>query len=293
MKKIFLLLIFLFPALFAGAQSFELLNGDTINKVDAMGKKQGFWVIFNKEKKLPCYQPTQKVEEGKFKSSRKEGLWKTYFCNGKVKNKINYQNNRPNGYAIIYHENGKVYEEGEWRNNRWVGEYKLYYENGQVAQAFNFNTMGKREGEQKYYYENGQVMIEGNWLSGKEDGVLKEFYENGDLKAEKHFNGGDINPDLTKTYKPKQAVQKKEAPAIAQGVKVKEEEKANLEVFNGEGYWKLYNQNRRISKDGIFSKGRLVNGKVYHYSKDGILKRIAIYKDGAYVGDGVIEDEDI
>jgi antitoxin component YwqK of YwqJK toxin-antitoxin module len=61
-------------------------------------------------------------------------------------------------------------------------------------------------------------------------------------------------------------------------------------VFNGEGYWKLYNANKQVSKDGTFSKSRLVDGKVYFYSSDGILTRIAVYKDGKYVGDAVVEE---
>ena len=61
-------------------------------------------------------------------------------------------------------------------------------------------------------------------------------------------------------------------------------------MFNGEGYWKLYNVNKQISKDGTFSKNRLIDGKVSYYSSDGILIRIAVYKDGKYVGDAIIEE---
>jgi antitoxin component YwqK of YwqJK toxin-antitoxin module len=68
-------------------------------------------------------------------------------------------------------------------------------------------------------------------------------------------------------------------------------EKDNLgKVFNGEGYWKLYNGNKQVSKDGTFSKNRLIDGKVYNYNADGILTRVAVYKGGKYVGDAVIEE---
>ncbi|MBN8703270.1 MAG: hypothetical protein J0M08_09400 [Bacteroidetes bacterium] len=277
------------------AQSFEIYKKDTINKLDSEGKKHGFWIFFGRMKKLPGYADDQKVEEGKFSESKKIGLWKEYFANGNIKNKIPYENGRPSGYAVIYHENGKIYEEGLWKNNRWIGDYKLYYDNGQVAQEFKFNTSGKREGPQKYYYENGQVMIEGSWQEGKEAGLLKEYHENGDIKAEKYFNGGAIDPAKTKTYEPKKPIVKEDPPPPAESPKVvpKPEEKPNLpnQIFTGEGQWTLYNKNKQISKDGFFHKGRLVNGKVYFYSEDGILIRIAVYKDGGYVGDAVIEDK--
>ena len=245
------------------------------------------WLPDKEELKL------NKVEEGKYVDSKKTGLWKEYYPNTNVKSVITYENNRPNGYAKMYHDNGKIKEEGMWKNNRWTGDYKLYYENGQVQQAFAFNATGKREGKQTYYHPNGQVMIEGSWAEGKEAGVVKEYYENGDIKSEKNFNGGNIDVASTKLYEPK-----KPLPKVAPEVKVDAppiiadtKEKPNLKTpFNGEGYWKLYNQNKQVSKDGTFAKNRLVDGKVYFYNSDGILNRIAVYKGGKYVGDAVIEE---
>ena len=192
----------------------------------------------------------------------------------------------------MYHENGKIKEEGLWKNNRWVGDYKLYYDNGQVQQAFKFNTTGKREGKQEYFYENGQVMIEGNWAEGKEAGVLKEFHENGDIKSEKNFNGGTLDIASVKTFAPKKPIVKAtpEVKAESPPVVVSKNETVNIGKFNGEGYWKLYNSNKQVSKDGTFGKNRMIDGKVYSYDSDGILTRIAVYKGGKYVGDAVMED---
>jgi len=238
------------------------------------------------------YTDDQKIEEGRYVDSKKTGIWKEYYPNNNTKSIITYENNRPNGYAKMYHENGKIKEEGLWKNNRWVGDYKLYYDNGQVQQAFKFGENGKRTGAQQYFYENGQVMIEGNWAEGKEAGILKEYYENGDIKSEKSFNDGNIDIAKTHTYEPKKPiVNTPDKPMEAPPVIVQKTEKDNLgKQFNGEGYWKLYNVNKQVSKDGTFSKNRLIDGKVYFYNSDGILNRIAVYKDGKYVGDAIIEE---
>lgn len=293
MKKITLILLFITYKVVI-AQSYELINNnDTINFTDANSKRQGKWIIFNRTLHKPDYADDQKVEEGRFIDSKKTGIWKEFFPNNNLKSKITYENNRPSGYAIMYHDNGKIKEEGLWKNNRWVGDYKLYYDNGQVQQDFKFSATGKREGDQKYFYPNGQVMIEGNWAEGKEAGLLKEYYENGDIKAEKNFNGGALDIASTKTYEPKKPIVKipDKAEVPAPPVVPQKNEKDNLgKQFNGEGYWKLYNSNKQVSKDGTFSKNRLVDGKVYYYSPDGILTRVAVYKDGKYVGDSVIED---
>lgn len=196
----------------------------------------------------------------------------------------------------MYHENGKISEEGNWKNNRWVGNYKLYYENGQVQHQFVFNASGKREGAQTYYYENGQVAIEGNFVNGKESGVIKEYHENGDLKAEKNFNDGAVDVASIKEYEPKKPIVKiKEAPVDnAPKVVLNADEKPNGAttkgplVLNGQNI--TYNKNKQITKDGIFKDNRLMDGKAYIYDENGILQRIAKYRNGVYVGDAPIEN---
>lgn len=277
----------------------QSINNDTLapNQVDANGLKQGYWIVLNTVKKLPNYPAEAKVEEGKFADSKKIGIWKTYFPSGNLKSEITYTNNRPSGYAKMYYENGKLQEEGNWENNRWVGGYKSYYENGQVFYDFKYNTTGKREGEQKYFYDNGQVMMKGEMHDGKEAGVWEEHYENGDLRAKKAFNDGALDAENTEVYAPKQPLPpKKEEVVSKEPPKIVDSkvEKANeaQKPFDGNGHAKLFLPGARISKDGDFKNYRLINGKDYVYNSDGILERIAVYKDGKYVGDAPIEDKD-
>lgn len=300
MKKIYLIIIFLvYQVSQAQSQSYELggpSGKDTLNLIDALGKKQGKWILRGKHKPGSCYAPEQKAEEGKYADNRKVGKWYEYYCNGNPKNQLTFQNGRPDGYAIMYHENGKISEEGNWKNNRWVGNYKLYYENGQVQHQFVFNASGKREGAQTYFYENGQVAVEGNFVNGKESGIIKEYHENGDLKAEKTFNDGAVDVASIKEFEPKKPiVQIKEAPVDnAPKVVLNADEKpngANIKgplVLNGQNI--TYNKNKQITKDGIFKDNRLMDGKAYIYDENGILQRIAKYRNGVYVGDAPIEN---
>lgn len=301
MKNIYLVLVFVVARYgYAQSQSYELdpvNKKDTINVIDFNGKKQGKWIVFGKTKPNTCYaaNPNSKVEEGKYLDNKKTGIWKEFYCNSNVKNKITYNNGRPDGYAIMYHESGKISEEGMWKINKWVGDYKLYYENGQVQQEFKFNATGKREGPQKYYYENGQVMIEGSWAAGKETGVVKEYHENGDIKAEKSYNNGSVDVASIKTYEPKKPIAKTvEKPDNSKVVTAKKEETLQDPKTKGptvlNGYYILYNKSRQKTKDGTFKDNRLMEGKNYIYDNNGILKRIEIYKNGAYAGDEQIDD---
>jgi antitoxin component YwqK of YwqJK toxin-antitoxin module len=272
---------------------------------DANGLKQGYWIFTGATKKMPGYSETAKVEEGNFKDNLKQGLWIQYFPAGTIKNKVTFKDNRPEGYTISFFENGKTQEEGIWKNNRWVGDYKLCYENGVVQHQFHFTDNGKRDGNQKYFYPNGQVMIDGSWTGGKQAGATTEYYDDGTVKAKENFNNGTLDQASSQVFPAKAdaAPQKtpditataaaKDAPKAAVTV-AKIDEKPNLpeKTFDGEGYWKLYNRNKQIAKDGVFHGGHLTDGKEYIYNASGILQRIVVYKGGTYQGDAPITDED-
>lgn len=47
-----------------------------INRTDAQGQRQGYWIIKGSMTSEPDYKPEEKVEEGTYKNNRKDGLWK-------------------------------------------------------------------------------------------------------------------------------------------------------------------------------------------------------------------------
>ncbi|MGP8216992.1 MAG: hypothetical protein ACLQQ4_15600 [Bacteroidia bacterium] len=302
MKLIYTLIaVFLVNLSFAKAGSQN--NGGT---VDANGLRQNHWVIYNDTRHLPGYAESAKVEEGDYKDNMKQGIWITYYPSGAVKSKITFKDNRPEGYAITYFENGNVQEEGTWTNNRWVGPYKLLYENGVVQHEFNYNDNGKRDGRNIYRYPNGKVMIDENCTNGKQTGTTTEYYDDGTVKAIEQFNDGQL--DTTKTQKFEQKTPQKPVDVIPAQVVQSEAPKASttvvttaeqpnpgataVKIFNGEGYWKLYNTNKQISKDGLFHNGKLIDGTIFIYNSDGILQKKAVYQNGVYQGDSPITDED-
>lgn len=295
MVKIFsLVFFFIFSLHFAFGQKFEIFKGDTINKEDASGMKNGHWMIFNKTKKLPDYTDDQLVEEGDYVNNKKDGIWIQYYNSGKKKNEITYSGGKPTGYAKFYYKSGIVSEEGNWINGKWDGNYKYYYESGQIAYDWQF-VNGKREGHQLYYYENGRVNYDGNWKNGQEDGELKEYNDKGQLVALKKYNGGKMDTIASKFYTPTAST-----PATAPVYKnepKKEEPKADIKKsgavetiieedtdrawmgFKESGYHKVKTKYGVLIRDGYFDKGTFMNGKAYKYSGGKLIKTI-IYKNG-------------
>ncbi len=282
------------------AQSFLLLNGDTINRIDANNLRQGHWKMYGKMLDEQRYKPDQVIEEGEFINNKKQGIWTKYFPSGKVHTIINYVNNRPNGSYKVYYENGQLEEEGDWRNNKNVGNFKRYYENGKLQQEFVFNNYGKRDGVQKYYHENGQLMIIGEVRDGKETGEFKEYYEDGKLKSAKFYDEpGVVNHQKTKEFAPTKETQNQNAVEIIDDKKIATVEKdavqneadKKINPFNGNGDHTLYNKNRQISQKGFFKNYKLINGLYYRYDENGILKNIEQYRNGKYIGDAPLEED--
>ena len=85
------------------------INNDTINKVDPeSGRKTGYWIITCDMKPKEGYDAKNKIEEGVYVNSRKNGIWIKYWPNGNVRSKINYKNGRTNGAYTTYFQNGNV-----------------------------------------------------------------------------------------------------------------------------------------------------------------------------------------
>ncbi len=249
MKRTLFCFILFFVIGWANAQS------DTLNRTDTNGKKQGYWIIYGKDKPGSGYADTSIVEEGNYIDHRKNGTWKKYHLNGKLKLEGVYKNNRPWGSYKKYYEIGVLQERATWKQNKYVDSFFRYYENKQLQQQKFFNENGKQEGWSIYYLENGEIEYKGYFINGIEI------------------------PDSTH--------RRKKDPIV--NPVIKRDPKPVVPIIKGVGYQKKYNANQELEYDGEFKDGELWNGKHYIYDKDGILLKIEIYKNGKYVGDGQLD----
>ena len=287
---------------------FNVLNAqcDTCNRVDTAMKKYGWWQYFYDTLR------TEKFLEGGYVDGQKQGLWKEFYRNGKIKSEITYLNNVPSGTARLYYENGNPSEQGTWNSFGWVGEYKSFYPDGQLARELNYGENTLRSGIQRYYSESGRLMMSGYWENGAAEGLVaeyydsgkprretqwiggrlhgsgREYYETGSLKAEFVYSNGVYDPSSLRTFR-----RQEERPVVAaienpvEKTVVKDEpdktEQPGYEIFRGTGYHKLYYENKRIDREGYFIDGHLDSGKRYYYNSKGQLIKTAIYEHGKIV----------
>ncbi len=136
-KKILLLLFIIGISnfIFASLKNVKF-QGDTINRVNKKGEKQGYWILLGKNKKEPRfshYGRNQKIEEGYYLNNQKQRLWKSWYNTNELQSEITYENGIPEGPAKFYYENGKVREEGIYERDHWVGEYHVFDKEGNLT----------------------------------------------------------------------------------------------------------------------------------------------------------------
>jgi hypothetical protein len=112
MRLIFSLLLLVSLSGFSQWKSFTIsVKGDTINRVDPAGLKQGPWVI-----SVPDLRGEKGYdEEGYFENDLKEGLWKRFSLQGIKIAEENYQWGKLSGRCRYYTYNGGLLREENWR----------------------------------------------------------------------------------------------------------------------------------------------------------------------------------
>ena len=286
MRKFLVYIFCLFVLIFGVSNKAYCLFNDTINKLDpANGRKTGYWIITGSISKEKGFGVNDKVEEGNYINSRKTGKWIKYWPNGAVRSTVNYKYGRTFGAYATYFQNGKIEEKGTMMSGLLTGSYELYWPNGKLRQSKKFNKSGKTEGKVDYYYANGNKEISFVTKNGQETGNAVWYYENGDKKKEVSFVDGKSTS--IKKFQPTRPIVEYEDPSIEKGPNIKGDfNNAQKQLTNG--YGKTYDDNKNLLMDGEFQDGKLYNGRHYIYDEFGLLEKIKVFKNGVFIGNGVL-----
>lgn len=258
-------------------------TADTLNRRDELGRKQGHWIYYGKDRPESGVLPEGKVEEGNYVDDRKEGIWIKYNTDGVTpKFKGEYENNRPKS---PHYGSGSSREKGNFVKNQYHDSLKRFHENGKLEYEAWYNEVGKEHGTVNYYYPNGQLEFTYNSNNGTPMGKAYRYYQNGDLKEilEYREDGSVKNNEFfeQKNPLPDQSMKGDLLPPHpgkmpnTLGMK-----------WNPNGNNKVYNADHEIWQDGQFKEGMLWNGKVYVYDNDGILLKVQLFQNGKYHSDG-------
>ncbi|MBL0341832.1 MAG: hypothetical protein IPP71_13390 [Bacteroidetes bacterium] len=165
MKKI---LVFLFVlnsiAGISVSQDFKIFKGDTINRTDAKGLKQGAWKRF--------YDNDQLFSETTFKNGKPVSSTLTFYKSGEKQGIMTYDKDGKTARMTSYWQNGKVMALGKYSNQEKDSTWKYYNEKDTLTAVENYK-LGKAHGLWITYFPDGKILEETSYSNGLKTAPLK------------------------------------------------------------------------------------------------------------------------
>ena len=188
MKRLILLCIICSLCLSLAAQKFNIFRGDTINRVDQKGLKQGIWRKY--------YSNDVLFSEGVFNNGKHVGTFKTYYKSGKPQSILKFRGTSEICSAEIFSEDSGLMAKGKYieqqKDSTWI-----YFDRMEKKSSDELYVKGKKEGLWKLYYPNGQVSRIITYTSDKKNGPYKEFFMDGVVKVDAIMKNDEFDGLLT------------------------------------------------------------------------------------------------
>lgn len=202
-------------------------SGDTVNRTDAKGRKQGFWEKTDRKLSYRGYfkdgMPTGWFEytgkgdtlvakafyfrggyasynrffypdgnlmcEGYYLDKRKDSLWVFYTRDGRVIKEENYEQGLLNGAAYLYDAQGGISERQHWFRGLRNGPWYVHDENGYQHYSYKLNLT---HGRYLAFYPDSTLFIDGNYQEGVKQGKWSFYLPGGSLYKEDTYKDNKL-----------------------------------------------------------------------------------------------------
>ena len=91
-------------------------------------------VYYQKSSQVPYTGQIDGIEKGLIRNGKKEGLWTTFFSDGRALSKAHFKNGILNGHFESYQSNGDVRAIGNYKDGKRSGDWVTYQSSGEVWQ---------------------------------------------------------------------------------------------------------------------------------------------------------------
>lgn len=208
------------------------------DSLKAVGKyennlEQGLWTYFHFN--------GNKQSEGKYLKGKPFGEWTNWQEDGKILNKINYDDKGlKQGVFIEYLYRIPETHELYFVNDTLDGKVTYRHFDGHVIIAGNYRK-GKRDGKWNWYYPSGKIQSEGDYLDDGNEGHWIYFFENGNKDNEGIYHKGKKDSEWVFYFENSDKVRAK----------------GKYENDLREGKWITYNSEGKITKTEYYEKDTL------------------------------------
>lgn len=113
----------------------------------------------------------QILESGTFNLGLKNGEWKEWYFNGKIKKIQFWENGIKNGSYKLYNERSKLLTQGEFYNGGKQGEW-IHYNGNKIT--IEFWRRNKLNGIYKEFVD-GKLVLKGKYRKGLKEGIWTNF----------------------------------------------------------------------------------------------------------------------
>lgn len=273
---------------------FSVAQNDTINQLDSLERRQGYWIIYESSTAVNGFPTKGKVEEGRYIDNSKEGYWTTYYKDGETpKLKGEYEYNCPNGNFKKYYEDGILKEEGVYSSHHYIGSLKRYYPSGELKYSGKFDEEGKEIDTALYLLKDGcKEFVLVHFPDEKKN--LYRYYldkcnvvedsligETGVICTTRRIDDSESFGENWKLNKQRPKV----SARYSKGNREEYSDAALCHLENGEVSIR-YNKQKEIIFQGNCKDGKIWDGKMFFYDEDGIVLNIEVWRNGAYHSDG-------
>jgi len=92
-------------------------------------------VYYQKSSQVPYTGQIDGIEKGLIRNGKKEGLWTTFFSDGRALSKAHFKNGILDGHFESYQSNGDVRAIGNYKDGKRSGDWVTYQSSGEVWQT--------------------------------------------------------------------------------------------------------------------------------------------------------------
>lgn len=232
-----------------------LRRRDDINRIDAMGLRQGPWKEFH---------PNGKVKlEGQYVDDRQQGIFKEFDAMGNLKEMVKF-------------DGGRIDEKAQ--ENLTVDIKRTFHSNGRVASIGSYSRSGKKEGLFKEFDRQGEIISARIYQSdillsegrvnelGVMEGPWVEYFATGEKRAEGSYKEGRKDGDWTYYHR-----------------SGKVEQRGKFMNGSAHGQWQWYYESGSLHREELYRKGK-EDGRSVEYDEEGRVITQGEYVDGRREG---------
>lgn len=84
----------------------------------------------------------QKLMEGDMRDGERHGQWTSYFENGQMQSRSDYEHGRLEGPTVVFRSDGALNYAGQYHDGKQVGTWKFHDETGALAKTVEYDSTG-------------------------------------------------------------------------------------------------------------------------------------------------------